>query len=91
MFAKFGWKTQKFCHKKIEKAIAKLESDRLYRISICIYMYHKKRKLCNVTGNHHIALFCGGGGSHLNQTGAFLFGYDTTLISSAHQQQDYGK
>ena len=39
MFAKFGWKTQKFCHKKIEKAVARLESDRLYRISICIYMY----------------------------------------------------
>ena len=26
-FAKFGWQT--FCHKKVEKAVAKLESDRL--------------------------------------------------------------
>ena len=29
MFAKFGWKTQTFCHKKVAKVIAKLESDRL--------------------------------------------------------------
>ena len=29
IFAKFGWKTRTFCHKKMEKAIAKLESDRL--------------------------------------------------------------
>ena len=29
MFAKFGWKTRKFCHKKVAKVIAKLESDRL--------------------------------------------------------------
>ena len=29
MFAKFGWKTRTFCHKKMEKAVAKLESDRL--------------------------------------------------------------
>ena len=28
-FAKFGWQTRKFCHKKVEKAVAKLESDRL--------------------------------------------------------------
>ena len=27
MFAKFGWKTQTFCHKKVAKVIAKLESD----------------------------------------------------------------
>ena len=31
IFAKFGWKTQTFCDKKLEKAIAKLESDRLYQ------------------------------------------------------------
>ena len=30
MFAKFGWKTRTFCHKKVAKVIAKLESDRLY-------------------------------------------------------------
>ena len=29
MFAKFGWKTRTFCHKKVAKVIAKLESDRL--------------------------------------------------------------
>ena len=29
MFAKFGWKTPTFCHKKVAKVIAKLESDRL--------------------------------------------------------------
>ena len=29
MFAKFGWKTCKFCHKKVAKVIGKLESDRL--------------------------------------------------------------
>ena len=29
MFAKFGWKTRTFCHKKVSKVIAKLESDRL--------------------------------------------------------------
>ena len=29
MFAKFGWKTRTFCHKKVGKVIAKLESDRL--------------------------------------------------------------
>ena len=29
IFANFGWKTRKFCHKKMEKAVAKLESDRL--------------------------------------------------------------
>ena len=28
-FAKFGWQTGMFCHKKVEKAVAKLESDRL--------------------------------------------------------------
>ena len=28
-FAKFGWKTQTFCPRKVEKAVAKLESDRL--------------------------------------------------------------
>ena len=30
MFAKFGWKTRTFCHKKVAKVIAKLESARLY-------------------------------------------------------------
>ena len=29
MFAKFGWKARTFCHKKVAKVIAKLESDRL--------------------------------------------------------------
>ena len=29
MFAKFGWKTRTFCHKKMQKAVAKLEIDRL--------------------------------------------------------------
>ena len=29
IFAKFGWKIYTFGHKKMEKAIAKLESDRL--------------------------------------------------------------
>ena len=29
-FAKFGWQTRTFCHKKVAKVIAKLESDRLY-------------------------------------------------------------
>ena len=29
MYAKFGWKTLTFCHKKVAKVIAKLESDRL--------------------------------------------------------------
>ena len=29
MFAKFGLQTRTFCHKKMEKAVAKLESDRL--------------------------------------------------------------
>ena len=29
MFAKFGWKTRTFCHKKVAKVIAKLESARL--------------------------------------------------------------
>ena len=29
MFAKFGWKTRTFCHKKVAKVIAKLESDKL--------------------------------------------------------------
>ena len=29
-YAKFGWQTRTFCHKKVGKAIAKLESDRLY-------------------------------------------------------------
>ena len=29
IFAKFGWKTGTFCYKKMEKAVAKLESDRL--------------------------------------------------------------
>ena len=28
-FAKFGWQTRMFCHKKVAKVIAKLESDRL--------------------------------------------------------------
>ena len=28
-FAKFGWQTRTFCHKKVAKVIAKLESDRL--------------------------------------------------------------
>ena len=28
-FAKFGCQTRTFCHKKVGKAIAKLESDRL--------------------------------------------------------------
>ena len=28
-FAKFGWQTRTFCHKKVGKVIAKLESDRL--------------------------------------------------------------
>ena len=28
-FAKFGRQTRTFCHKKVGKAIAKLESDRL--------------------------------------------------------------
>ena len=28
MFAKFGWKTRTFCHKKMEKTVAKLESDK---------------------------------------------------------------
>ena len=27
IFAKFGWHTRTFCHKIVEKAIAKLESD----------------------------------------------------------------
>ena len=27
-FAKFGWQTQTFCHKKVGIVIAKLESDR---------------------------------------------------------------
>ena len=29
-FDKFGWQTRTFCHKKVAKVIAKLESDRLY-------------------------------------------------------------
>ena len=29
IFAKFGKQTRTFCHKKMEKVIAKLESDRL--------------------------------------------------------------
>ena len=29
-FAKFGWQTRTFCHKKVAKVIAKLESDRLF-------------------------------------------------------------
>ena len=29
-FAKFGWQTRTICHKVNEKAVAKLESDRLY-------------------------------------------------------------
>ena len=29
IFAKFGWKTRTFCHKKVAQVIAKLESDRL--------------------------------------------------------------
>ena len=29
-FAKFGWQTQTFCHRKAGKAVNKLESDRLY-------------------------------------------------------------
>ena len=29
MFVKFGWLTHTFCHKKMQKAVAKLESDRL--------------------------------------------------------------
>ena len=29
IIAKFGWKTRTFSHKKMKKAIAKLESDRL--------------------------------------------------------------
>ena len=29
--AKFGWQTRTFCHKKVGKVIAKLESDRLYK------------------------------------------------------------
>ena len=29
MFAKFGCQTRTFCHKKVGKAVAKLESDRL--------------------------------------------------------------
>ena len=28
-FAKFGWQARTFCHKKVGKAVAKLESDRL--------------------------------------------------------------
>ena len=28
-FAKCGWQTQTFFHKKVEKVVAKLESDRL--------------------------------------------------------------
>ena len=28
-FAKFGWQTRTFCHKKVANVIAKLESDRL--------------------------------------------------------------
>ena len=35
-FAKFGWQTQTFCHKKVQKAVAKLESDRLYRTCSCL-------------------------------------------------------
>ena len=53
MFVKFGWKTRTFCHKKVAKVIAKLESDRLYssptnvqaillycrtQISACVYI-----------------------------------------------------
>ena len=30
MFAKFEGRTRTFCHKKVAKVIAKLESDRLY-------------------------------------------------------------
>ena len=29
LFGKFGWQTRTLCHKKMEKAIAKLGSDRL--------------------------------------------------------------
>ena len=29
VFAKFGFQTRTFCHKKMEKVTAKLESDRL--------------------------------------------------------------
>ena len=36
MFAKFGWKTRTFYHKKVAKVIAKLESDRLYKITIIV-------------------------------------------------------
>ena len=28
-FAKFVWQTHAFCHEKVEKAVTKLESDRL--------------------------------------------------------------
>ena len=28
--SKFGWQIPTFCHKKMEKAVAELESDRLY-------------------------------------------------------------
>ena len=31
-FAKFGWQTRTFCHKKVAKVIAKLESDSLYKL-----------------------------------------------------------
>ena len=34
-FAKFGWHIQPFCHKKVQKAVAKLESDRLYSVLSC--------------------------------------------------------
>ena len=29
MFDRFVWQTRTFCHRKVEKAVAKLESDRL--------------------------------------------------------------
>ena len=42
MFAKFGWKTRTFCHHKVAKVIAKLESDRLTKVT-----FVDKSKFCH--------------------------------------------
>ena len=55
-FAKFGWLTPTFCHKKVGNVIAKLESDRLYKadrvIILLLFCTDNKRCYClDVTGS----------------------------------------